>query len=184
MLITFANSLDPDQDSKHAVLIWIQSVWHSDSVYERIFWKSKFWKKSDSADDNKEKIRVKLTITSTHMSTRLEQHRGFLIRADDTFFNLKLQLNSHNSIFVIPTFCKCSMVKSVLTLIPPLFFFYLENVVWFLYICYPNFLEVFHGQVCINPYPATIFFLSWKCCLIFIYMLSQLFGSVPWSSLY
>ena len=33
------------------VLIWIQTVWHSDSVPHRILSKSKFWKKS--ADDNK-----------------------------------------------------------------------------------------------------------------------------------
>ena len=35
---------------KMSVLIWIQTVWHSDSVPERIFWKSQFWK--NSADDN------------------------------------------------------------------------------------------------------------------------------------
>ena len=39
LLITFENSLEPDQDQ-----IWIQSVWHSDSVPEIIFWKNLFWK--------------------------------------------------------------------------------------------------------------------------------------------
>ena len=34
LLITFANSLDQDQDQP--VLIWVQMVWHSDSVSERI----------------------------------------------------------------------------------------------------------------------------------------------------
>ena len=36
-----------------SVLIWFQTVWHSDSVPERNFLKSLFWKKS--ADDNKSK---------------------------------------------------------------------------------------------------------------------------------
>ena len=52
LLISFAISLDPDQDDKMSVLIWIQIIWHSDNVPERIFWKkNRFWKKS--ADDNK-----------------------------------------------------------------------------------------------------------------------------------
>ena len=34
-----------------SVLIWIQTVWHTDSAPERIFWKFLFWKKS--ADDKK-----------------------------------------------------------------------------------------------------------------------------------
>ena len=43
LLITFVNSLDQDQDW-HSVSPdldpkWIQSVWHVDSVSERIFWK-------------------------------------------------------------------------------------------------------------------------------------------------
>ena len=40
LLISFANSFDPDQDQQNAgdwVLIWIQIVWHSGSVPERIF---------------------------------------------------------------------------------------------------------------------------------------------------
>ena len=53
MLLTFANSLDPDQDGgilsdltgiqtdKMLVLIWIQNVWHSVSVPERIIWETK-----------------------------------------------------------------------------------------------------------------------------------------------
>ena len=41
LLITFANSLDPDRTS---VMIWIQG-WYSDSAPARIFWKkSKFWR--------------------------------------------------------------------------------------------------------------------------------------------
>ena len=32
--------------SKTSVLIWIQTVWHSDSVPERFFFLSYFWKKS------------------------------------------------------------------------------------------------------------------------------------------
>ena len=34
LLITFANSLDPD---KMSGLIWIQTVWHSDGIPERFF---------------------------------------------------------------------------------------------------------------------------------------------------
>ena len=47
VLITFANSLDPDQDWQN-----VQSIWHSDGVYEILF--LKVWKKS--ADDRKIKI--------------------------------------------------------------------------------------------------------------------------------
>ena len=31
-LITFANSLDPDQDHQHVGPSWIQTIWHPDSV--------------------------------------------------------------------------------------------------------------------------------------------------------
>ena len=34
------------QIHKMLVLIWIQTVWHSDGVPERFFWKSSFWKVS------------------------------------------------------------------------------------------------------------------------------------------
>ena len=45
LLITFVNSLDPDQDRQNvcpdldilSVLIWIQTVWHPDSLPELIF---------------------------------------------------------------------------------------------------------------------------------------------------
>ena len=43
MLLTFANSSDPDQDQQNpgpTELIWIQPVWLSDNVPERTFWKS------------------------------------------------------------------------------------------------------------------------------------------------
>ena len=40
ILITFANSLDPDQ-----ALIWVKAGWHSDSVHEIISLKSWYWKK-------------------------------------------------------------------------------------------------------------------------------------------
>ena len=33
-------------------LIWIQDVWHSDIIPERIFWKSYFWKKSSDDKTN------------------------------------------------------------------------------------------------------------------------------------
>ena len=36
LLITFANSLDPDHDQM-SVLIWIQTIWHSDSVPDFFF---------------------------------------------------------------------------------------------------------------------------------------------------
>ena len=44
LLITFANSLEPDQVV--SVLIWIQTVCHSDSIAERIFLKKLILKKS------------------------------------------------------------------------------------------------------------------------------------------
>ena len=37
-LIKFVNSLYADQ----AGLIWIQTIWHSDGILERIFWMSSF----------------------------------------------------------------------------------------------------------------------------------------------
>ena len=37
LLITFASSLDPDQDWQNVNLIWIQTVWHFDNVPGRIF---------------------------------------------------------------------------------------------------------------------------------------------------
>ena len=40
LLITFANSFDPDQAHKMSGLIWVQTVWHSDVIPERLFWKS------------------------------------------------------------------------------------------------------------------------------------------------
>ena len=43
-LITFANSLDPDEDRQMSVLVWIQSVWHSDSVPEFFLNKVNFGK--------------------------------------------------------------------------------------------------------------------------------------------
>ena len=47
LLITFAKSLDLDQDSdRTSVLISIQTIWHSDSVPERIFEKVNFEKLS------------------------------------------------------------------------------------------------------------------------------------------
>ena len=45
LLMTFTNSLDPDQTDRMLVLIWIQTVWYSDNVPERICLKR-------SADDN------------------------------------------------------------------------------------------------------------------------------------
>ena len=51
LLITFANSLDPDQAWKMSGLIWIQTIWNSYGIPEIIFQKSWFWKKS--ADDKK-----------------------------------------------------------------------------------------------------------------------------------
>ena len=42
--------LDPDQarrfPDKMSDLIWIQTVWHSDGIPERFFWKSRFFKKN------------------------------------------------------------------------------------------------------------------------------------------
>ena len=40
LLITFASNLDPDQDRQNVnsdILIWIQTIWHSDSVSQRFF---------------------------------------------------------------------------------------------------------------------------------------------------
>ena len=41
LLITFAYSLDPDQDQQKVCLICIKIIWQSDNDPERIFWKSK-----------------------------------------------------------------------------------------------------------------------------------------------
>ena len=37
LLITFANSLNPGQAQQKSGLIWIQTVWHSDGIPERLF---------------------------------------------------------------------------------------------------------------------------------------------------
>ena len=50
LLITFANSLDPDQD--RLLSIWIQIVWQA--VNERIFWKRSFWRKKSQQTTTKE----------------------------------------------------------------------------------------------------------------------------------
>ena len=57
LLITFANSSDPDQARSGLIwiqtgLIWIQTVCHSDGIPERNFQKSWVWKKQ-TADDKK-----------------------------------------------------------------------------------------------------------------------------------
>ena len=36
-LITFANSLDPDQDPQTLTLNWVQTIWHSNSAPESFF---------------------------------------------------------------------------------------------------------------------------------------------------
>ena len=51
LLITFVNSLDPDQPWQNVGPDLDPKCWHSDSVPERSFWKSWFCKKS--AEDNK-----------------------------------------------------------------------------------------------------------------------------------
>ena len=55
MLLTFANSLDPDQDwhfggpdlsfqsDKMSFLIWIRNVWHSVSVLKELKWKGEIF---------------------------------------------------------------------------------------------------------------------------------------------
>ena len=43
--------LDPDQTQETPSLAWIQTVWYSDGIPERIFRKSWFWTKS--ADEKK-----------------------------------------------------------------------------------------------------------------------------------
>ena len=45
VLITFANSLDPDQAWQMSGLIWIQNVWLAEGIPERTFCKSSAWKK-------------------------------------------------------------------------------------------------------------------------------------------
>ena len=47
LLITLANSLDPVL----LVPIWIQTIWHPDSVPEIFI--GEFWKKTTTADNNK-----------------------------------------------------------------------------------------------------------------------------------
>ena len=39
LLMTFANSLDPDQDPQNVSPDQVQKICHSNSVPERIFWK-------------------------------------------------------------------------------------------------------------------------------------------------
>ena len=53
LLITFANSKDPDLEREESILILIQKDWHSNSVFLKEFIeKSNFYKKK-SADDKK-----------------------------------------------------------------------------------------------------------------------------------
>ena len=40
------NTFDPDQDRQNLILIWVQTVWHSDGTPEIIFQKSWYWNKS------------------------------------------------------------------------------------------------------------------------------------------
>ena len=56
LLITFANSLDPDQARQMSGLIWIQIVWHPDGIEKIQYPKSKIWYNDKVSRNNKNNI--------------------------------------------------------------------------------------------------------------------------------
>ena len=96
-----------------SVLIWIQTVWHSDSVPERIFWKSLFWKsqqtttKSWKITQHAELILTLLSLNISYSDLNWLQNIYFL--------TLCMLGNFHGFCWRLLTFFKVNFFQKILS---------------------------------------------------------------------